>query len=214
MRRFWVLASILVGSCGMSQGALVYSNLGPGQGFLGGVLWAVYGSANTYAAHAASFTSPGDFLLTEIHIPLAQTIGTGSVVVSLQTDAGGNPSGTALTGALFNTLPPTGPSEPLQIISANDFVLLQAGVTYWIVVNPNSGNTGAGWNMNSSGSATPMARNSGPGFISFTPSGADVTAAFAVYGTEVPEPASWAFAGLGLAAVAVGTRRKLRADSN
>jgi hypothetical protein len=120
--------------------------------------------------------------------------------VSLETDSGGQPSGTGLesftlAGTSLAILGQSASYSTLTLTSTLKPVLV-AGTLYWIVVSPDvAGNDAIVWNFNNIGDAISDAAYSEDGGLTWIggpnePGAEPTPGAFEVDGTIVPEPSS------------------------
>jgi len=196
-----------------SADTTVYSNLNsnPADTYASGT----FGVSNTlvsgfFQSAAASFTSPGDFQVTQLALAAQFFNGpccnTPSFNLSLVTSVSGQPGSTVLFSALGVGNEPAssdagGSCCSLLTVSVAPGVFLNAGQTYWLVAAPANGASTVLWQLNNVGAT--QAWSLDLGFVEgcqfpnsclvpdpagwTTQSGANP--AFAVYGNVVtPEP--------------------------
>lgn len=209
---------------------VVASNFTPSDAFTS--FYAVGGvSSGVTQALGVSFTVPNqNYAFEDAELVMNLQSGANVVDINLQTDSAGAPSGDiletlALTGALSST--PLTPAV-LTFASATNPVLA-ALQTYWLIAYFPDASTSAGWVANIEGdSSTPTVNfvyntaDSPVGPWSAAPIGLP-RSAFEIDGTPgaiipppppppppVPEPSTWALFVTGLAAMALGFRKKMK----
>jgi hypothetical protein len=181
-------------------GTVIYSNLGPGGAFDPFNPWCVTGTGggcgpSTLRMVAAPFTPNASYQLMQVDMALQRYTGTNQVLVSIQSDSGGLPSGISLASWSFSNLPAYTGANCCQLQSGlfQSGPLLAAGATYWLVVAPGAADTGAGWMHSSTGGPNPLDFYEGVWHSTTGPS-----VAFDAIGAEVPEPSSLLLLGGGL----------------
>ena len=143
-RRIWLLASSAILLCLFVFPAIsladtvVFSNLGPGNSYIGPCTcgWGV--GAGWYGSVAVPFTPSTNVELSQIFVALT-TANTGTL--ELVDDNAGTPGTTILDSWNISTLPPwQGPStiQPTQTFTADPGVDLTGGAQYWIVAQTNN----------------------------------------------------------------------------
>lgn len=138
------------------------------------------------AARSFSITSSA-CKLDKIVLPLIWENGSAPVILSIQEDAGGIPSGIPLES--FTMERPTSVGA-LFLMTATSVIkpLLDSGTYYIVLSFPNTETGIIGWSLTSSGIPGPLLLNSGNGSGWTSRAGEDI--AMAVYGNPVPEPAA------------------------
>ena len=162
----------------------IYSNLDTGGTYDPASGWCVTGTSGGCGPSdlrkvAASFTPSGNSILKQVNIPLQSYTGTNQALVSVQSDSGGVPSGTALASSVISGVPTyTGTNCcPLKTIVFASGPLLTAGTKYWLVAAPVASDTGASWLASTIGGPNPLSFFSGAWHTTTGPA-----VAFDVYG--------------------------------
>jgi hypothetical protein len=172
---------------------------------------------------AASFTSSGNFQLTQLDLAI-QFLGGGNNTpdfnISLVTDVAGRPSTTTLFAPDKSSyLAPTtlnggGDCCSLLTISAGPGVNLLAGQTYWLVGFPGDAASTDFWQFNNTGASTSWALSADGSGLMPDPSTwviqSGATPAFALLGTPLatPEPSTLMSLLAGLALLAAFSARR------
>jgi hypothetical protein len=197
---------------------VVFSTLGPGNSYGPGAL-GIYGSAASVVpfpqSWASAFIPSGDFMLNQIDVGITSSRGT-PIILSLDHASHGLPGGTIESWTLTN-LSPVG-SGAVETVRPVSPLPLVSGAEYWLAVMPGASDTAANWGLSNT---VPIA--SPPNAVNYLgTNGAwafDTTdqfppAAFAVLGSVIPEPSTWAMTLLGFAGLGfVGCRQTRRATS-
>jgi hypothetical protein len=126
--------------------------------------------------------------LDKIVLPVVWELGSAPVILSIQADSGGLPSGLPLES--FTLSRPSTPFQMHFVMTATSVSkpLLDSG-TYYIVLSMSATETGfTGWPLTTSPIPGPLLLNAGSGSGWMLRNGEDV--AVAVYGNAVPEPAA------------------------
>jgi hypothetical protein len=182
---------------------VIYTDFGTNQSFDTSQGWNITGTTSGlgYTAIAMPFTSGGNFTLAQIDVAIGWfSASTTSVIVDLETDSSGLPSGSILESWTLTGLPHDNTSfvpETLHSIGTP----LHSGVTYWIAALPGAADTGAGWQENNQAVTVTLARDSGTGWHS----GPSTAGAFDVVAT--PETSQLLLCMFGLAAIGAGRAR-------
>jgi hypothetical protein len=161
MKRLAFLAAVACLCSGVLTGTgrasmVVFTSFGePGDTFSNGRVANVFGSASTpvgYQANAAAFTPSVSVTLDSIRFPFS-TASTGYLIDAIiANDASGSPGAaletlssitTSNTGGLFN--------GTILTVDSVSHPELDAGTTYWLVLQPHDPTTSdtGGWNMSS-----------------------------------------------------------------
>ncbi len=174
--------------------ATIYSDLGSGSTVFDPFNpWCVTGASSpncgplTLRMVASSFTPSTNYNLTQVDMALQFFSGTNQVIVGLETDSGGLPSGITVASWSFSNLPAyTGSSCcALQTQTFSSGSLLAAGTTYWLVASPGGTDTLVGWMHSSTGGENPLDYYNGAWHTTTGPA-----VAFDALGTVTPEPAT------------------------
>jgi hypothetical protein len=206
--RFLLIAALMA-LCSGGQASTVYSSLGePGDlydqsaGYI--IDGGVSGSSLTFSGVAFAFTAGGSGYLNQIRLAVCRSsvasTSTNLAKISINLDNGHNLPGTALETYLNVSCPGTfGSKNPLASVTSTTSPLLQAGVTYWLCVEPSVPSSALNWDFNSLGLNALCA---GDGFPSaWHVAGTHTTGAFDVQVTPVPEPATVSLMALGILAL-------------
>jgi hypothetical protein len=198
---------------GVAHADVIVDNLGPGSTYVTYEGIAVENGLNYTQSVAELFVSPGNYYVTQIDIALIFIEGQNADGVSLWT-ANGHSPGTELGSWTASPLPsvfssyPTGTITDGQVISVTG-VSLSAGYLYFLVADVPAFGTSLFW-----GPVNPMvftenifvSENGGPWIPAGTADGA-----YAVFGTRVPEPSTWAMMLLSRASASQGIAGQGRA---
>lgn len=203
LRRLLSTAALCVGAAFTSlaaHGAVVYSNLGPGDSFDNGTGWSLSNSLPQDAA--MSFVAGADFSFTSVELALTN-VSASALSITLRSDAGGLP------GGLLETIlvaVPGGPSLVTAMSALNP--LLDLGATYWITAEAPAGFEGSWqWADPSDVGATAFSFDQAVSWSAFTLD----RGAFRVNGdlvAQVPAPSTLALVALALLAAGAVQRRR------
>jgi hypothetical protein len=187
-----------------ARGAVVFSNLGPGDTFSTDTDEAVTG-VNFYLGdldYAGGFTLAGSsFVLDSVEMPLRwyeNDYDQEPLVVRIFADSAGLP-GTELASVPLNQFPPAEPA--LVTVDFSPAALtLNAGTTYWLI-GDTSGNSWFGWMHNITGDLGRFYTNNSNNWLAENFGDAP---AFRINGTPtgIPEPGALVLAGLALLSLA------------
>ncbi|MBS1728229.1 MAG: PEP-CTERM sorting domain-containing protein [Armatimonadetes bacterium] len=197
MKRVFVKALVLtaiLGSAVVANADVLLNTFGATDPGFTNTGWTV---DNTQSMGRA-FTSPGTYTLTEIDIALFATHAASNLRVNLCSDGGGMP-GSVMESFLVTTTP-----DPTKyFLNSVTNPVLTAG-TYFITVTPDTSDDGGAWCQTNDGHTADLtfSTDSGASWNNFN----DTDGAVTVFGSPVPEPAS--FAVLGLGALALVRRRR------
>ncbi len=186
---------------------IVYSNYGPGNTFDTSWGWGILGSATTsgYRAQAQRFTPSITANLSTIELSIFRSQGSGLSNVSLVQDAGGFPTGSLLES--FSAVAASGTSSP-RLLNSAAHPLLQAGITYWLRLEPYDTTTVAGWYANNQGAANGFGYAFSPGAWNVLEPPVPAEGVFRVTAVPVPEPSSAALAAMAGLLVFVRSSRR------
>ena len=198
-----VIATLFTSTTPMNA-AVVFSNVvGNCCGGFG-----VEGSNYGTAALGASFTSAGNYLMTDAQVMVFQTLGNGgdpNFNVSLFSDPGGLP-GSWIAALGVGLVAPNGGG----IVTASGATpMLAMGTTYWLVLTPFDASTQIGWEMGGSPLVRLATSTSSTGSGGWSALGLN-DAQFQIDGTAVPEPSSLLLMVSGALGVIGAVRRRVR----
>jgi hypothetical protein len=152
---------------------------------------------------------PGDFTLNQIDVGVTSSRGT-PIILSLDHASHGLPGAPIESWTLTN-LSPVG-SGAVETVRPVSPLRLVSGTEYWLAVMPGASDTAANWGLSST---VPVA--SPPNAFNYRGTNRawafDTTdqfppAAFAVLGSVVPEPSTWAMMLLGFAGLGYAGKRR------
>lgn len=195
MIKFALLAA---GCClGLTAGTVVYTDFGPGQTYN---TTTGHGTSDVVPAIAEGFTPSSNGLLSQVDVALAYfnpTAPSNDLLIKLETDSSGIPSGTILDSWSLSHNTITGTAVVYTFNSTLNPALSSSSV-YWLVIQDNEVN-GYVWLLNSQG-VTNEDYNNGSWNIG---SGGNYPAnAFDVQtGSSVPEPNYFPLLGAALLAI-------------
>lgn len=164
-----------------------FSDFGPGMSYSNTVGWCVSGATTlncgpaTVRWVASPFTPSGNFVLTQVDLPLVYNSGTNGAIVELVNDVDGLPGTSVLESWTLTNLPNTG---VVSLVSTGD-VTLVGGIQYWLVATAQAGDTLDFWwgdTLGLTGSQNSL--DNGASWIPFT--GVGSLTAFDVLGTSSP----------------------------
>jgi hypothetical protein len=196
-------AAIALMGAAASAATTLYSDLGSGNTYNCCGAWTVGGMSNT--APAISFTASAGGSVTQIDIALqnhGSVPGADGATVSLWTDVSGQ-LGAQLGSWSVSNFPAFGSSNSaLTAITGITGVSLAAGANYYLQAAPAAGGaTSVAWNWNTVGATSTILENG-------VSTSGNLTGAFDVLGTSVPEPATWAMLIMGLGMIGFAARRR------
>jgi hypothetical protein len=187
----------------------VFSNFGPGDSYDVSSGWVVGGATSEqgFSQWAFAFTPSGNFTLAQIEVAISNSASPISVMLSLDHASAGLPGGTIESWTLTD-LPVFGvPPLVVQTVTPVSRVSLISGNEYWLVASAD-GDTIDAWNLALPGPNTPAALNTGSGWALRPLGPLEFSGVFAVEGSAVPEPSTWASMLMGFAALGfVGYRQ-------
>jgi hypothetical protein len=205
-------------ACSPLQAALLFSNMGANtNNFVPGVGQGIQITASSYQAYAMGFrTGTTPYVFTDLQLPLLNLSGIANLTISLRQDAGGAGPGAiieriSIDSPLFPDYP-----QPVRIssLSSSSFPTLAANSVYWITLEPTQIRPcWYSWSVLASVpqpqieafSYNPTSTSPAPWNYSY---GFQNGAAFAVYGTLVPEPSTCLLSASGVLAAAYTARLK------
>jgi hypothetical protein len=192
----------------VAQADLIFSNFSPalGNGFDTGISWGIDGILGDFQTIGGIFTASQSYTLTSFDVAGYHNTGTNAYNFSIIEDNAGLPTGNtifSLLGASMTSVDILNPT--IDTFSASG--ALQAGSTYWLVMESGTDDTSGGWNFNRIGQVGGMGIDNGTG-MTVT---ASQTPAFRVNGiSATPEPGSLALFLLG----GIGVERLFRVRRN
>jgi len=208
MNKFMKIAaiSLLLIVARQAKADIIYSNLGPSNSFDPIDGYYVNGSNFNNQVIAQQFTPGVTSTFQDAIVALSDFAGSGSqVVVSLETDAGGQP------GVILEQLTVGGfsayPGGSLVTATSNLHPTLLAGTNYWLVLSASSPTDDGVWMFNTIGDTSTggnfLFNQSGSTTGPWNPDNGTTRSAFEIDGnptgaSAVPEPATLALLGLGI----------------
>jgi hypothetical protein len=201
-----IAAASLAWAASAEASTTIFSSFDPGPSYSSSSGWTVSTSSSavgTTYSPAMNFTSPGDYVVTQIDLGLGNVAGQNAVDISLWTDAGGA-LGSNLGTWHVTGLPAFGSTgTALTTISGITGVSVHTGANYWLSAD-GVGDSWNGWNLTGA-----------PGTILYPCCGtlSGGLGAFDVIGdvpTGVPEPATWISVILGFGALGLAMRNRRR----
>ena len=199
-----------------AQSVISYSTFGPpGDAFDHSSGWLVNGSANPpqpYVGEAFTFAPIVSGFFSELDIVIRPRTSQSDLAaahanISLSVNGNGNVPGARLE--TFPNIPstyPLGPVIPITSLNSSRRPWLQAGSSYWLIVEPTFPSTEITVFNNSMGVMANQAQSFSPnGWIA---RGSKTTFAFTVVVTQVPEPRTSALASLAILALGLRLVRR------
>ena len=181
----------------LNGGTVIYSDFGAGQTYNNSAGWAEGAGASV----ASGFDPSANGTLSQVDVALENGGATQPLLVALETNSAGTPSGTVLDSWILSTSGVAG-SPQIYALASSLNPTLTAGTEYWLVLSSNDPNDYYAWMENSAGT-TGKDFNNGSGW-QIQPS--LVTPAFDVVigsasSATAPEPATLGFTAVGFLAL-------------
>lgn len=160
------LAAVALGS-GSARADIIFSNFSPsnGNGFggLGSIITGPTSSAGQAQSLAAKFTPTQNYTLTSFEVGGYHNNGTNLFQFSIVNDNGGLPTGSSVLASFTGPLNGTFGQAAITQFAASGQV--QAGSTYWLVVEAGASNARGGWSPNTTGGIGVHFKNANTGGV-------------------------------------------------
>ncbi|HAX41744.1 MAG TPA: PEP-CTERM sorting domain-containing protein [Bryobacteraceae bacterium] len=189
---------------------VIFDTFGPGTTFNSSVGLTI-GFDETNRMAAVPFSSPTDFQLDYIMLPMTYISGTNGFRVRIFTEFGGLPSSQVINWSAANVLPV---DETPAIVTLTDAfqTTFEGGKTYFLAVETLVTPSWLSWHLSTTTTGTYLTRIEGGEWQQSADS--QFISAFRIValgddvGSEIPEPGTWALMGAGLAGLAWLRRKR------